>query len=193
MKGDYIDTYSGKQFWFLCMREDMVCIEDIAHHLAHILRFTGALNQPYSVAQHSVIGSYIPAHPELQYEFLFHDAHEAYFGDMSRPLKRSLPIAMYSWWRERTEECQRLINKKFHVPGFNSPEVRLADERMLLTEKRDFLPRSGKWKFDSAVPIPTRLIPWTSDEAEQHFLVRFWSLQNALGLSQEKSDAATNH
>lgn len=64
-------------------------IEDIAWSLAGILRFNGHLSTHISVARHSLeVSRLVPA--ELQLAALLHDAHEAYVGDVTRPVKRYL-------------------------------------------------------------------------------------------------------
>lgn len=67
-------------------RVEQIDIRDIAHSLSLINRFTGHTRTPYSVAEHCVIGSEI-IRGEFALEFLLHDAHEAYLGDVSGPLK----------------------------------------------------------------------------------------------------------
>lgn len=66
-------------------------IEEIAHSLAQINRFTGHCRRPYSVAEHSLLVASIAAHegasPSAQLGALMHDAHEAFTGDVSSPVK----------------------------------------------------------------------------------------------------------
>src|ERR1700693_75116 len=54
-KGDWIQTFTGRQFWPLDPRPEEVCIEDIAHGLSNECRFAGQCRSFYSVAQHSVL------------------------------------------------------------------------------------------------------------------------------------------
>jgi len=85
-----IVTNSGKFVNLADPQPETICIEDIAHHLAHINRFTGATFQGYSVASHSLYVSDLVA-PEFKLIALMHDATEAYLGDISSPLKSILP------------------------------------------------------------------------------------------------------
>lgn len=48
--GDWIQTYTNKQFWPLDPRPEDVCIEDIAHALSLQCRFTGHVREFYSTA-----------------------------------------------------------------------------------------------------------------------------------------------
>ena len=52
-----IRVASGELFWPLQPRENEIEIEDIAHGLSQICRFTGHTRSFYSVAQHSVLVS----------------------------------------------------------------------------------------------------------------------------------------
>ena len=59
--GDWIQVYTGGQFWPLDPRPEEIHIEDIAHALALTCRFTGHCREFYSVAQHSLLVSYYVA------------------------------------------------------------------------------------------------------------------------------------
>src|SRR5688500_14252940 len=86
----YIRTYTGKEFYPLKPELDKIDIEDIAHALSNLCRFTGHTKQFYSVAQHSVLASEfvrVYDNPHLNLFVLLHDASEAYICDISRPLK----------------------------------------------------------------------------------------------------------
>lgn len=68
-----------------------IAIEDIAYSLAHMLRFNGHLKHPISVARHSIyVAELVCEH--CKFAALLHDAHEAYLGDITRPLKQFLRL-----------------------------------------------------------------------------------------------------
>lgn len=90
----YILTRSGRQFNFANPHPSMVVLDDVAHALANLNRFTGHTGYAYSVAQHSVaVSRFLELTGEpliIQLAGLLHDAHEAYFGDISAPMKEFL-------------------------------------------------------------------------------------------------------
>lgn len=72
-----------------------VSIDDVAHALSNLTRFTGQGAELYSVARHAVHVSHeVEARggsPEAVRWGLLHDATEAYLADVPAPVKRSLP------------------------------------------------------------------------------------------------------
>lgn len=167
----WILTYTGRQFWPLDPRLEDICIEDVAHALSLICRFTGHVRQFYSVAQHCVLASYLVPE-EHALAALLHDASEAYLCDVARPVKRHPEMQFYL---EAEAELELLINQKFHVNVY-APEVKDVDERLLFTERRDLLP-PGHWTVDEARCYGARITPWPLwQTAERRYLERFRSL-----------------
>ena len=92
--GDWMITVSGRRFWPLDPRPADVYLPDIAHALAHTCRYGGHARKFYSVAEHSVLLAnlfIVRGDPALATWALLHDAAEAYFGDVIRPVKREIP------------------------------------------------------------------------------------------------------
>lgn len=54
-RGDWMQTYTGRQFWPLDPLPEDVFIEDIAHALSMQCRYAGHVTRFYSVAEHSVL------------------------------------------------------------------------------------------------------------------------------------------
>ena len=170
-------TASGVGFDFLRPNPGLVDIQDIAHALANLCRFTGHTSTFYSVAQHSVGASHlVPG--EFALEALLHDASEAYLGDVSTPLKALLP-------EYRKVECgvQQAICRRFGVQTAESGYVKEADMEMLRAERRILIPRNDAiWPLspiDNAgighLVFPT----WAPGQAEAEFLKRFNFLTRA--------------
>lgn len=167
--GDWFQTFSGVQFYPFDPRPEDIRIEDIAHHLSMICRFGGAIRTFYSVGQHSVLVSH--AVPE---EFalwgLLHDASEAYLGDMVRPLKVGMPA-----YRDVEHRVMSVIAERFGLSWPEPPEIKIADNNLLATERRDLLPHQLRWT-ESGTPLANPITPWSSDGAELVFLQRFKGL-----------------
>jgi hypothetical protein len=177
----WIQTYTGKAFDLLDPTPDMVCIEDIAHHLALINRFTGATREPYSVAQHSVLCSRIVPH-HLALTALLHDAAEAYCTDVSRPMKEAMRrlVGGPTPYDHISERVECAISLKFGVDLVRlPPEVTHADMSMLGAERRHLHPsepRAWDWDHHPAYFHPVDINPWPWQAAERAFLGRFKDL-----------------
>lgn len=87
-----LETYSGKFIDYDDPQAEQIDVRDIAHALSNIARFGGHTSQFYSVAQHSLLVRRLLRHTSsaTQVGGLFHDAHEAYLGDLPTPLKNAL-------------------------------------------------------------------------------------------------------
>lgn len=171
-----IPTFTGKRVCPLDLKVEDVCIEDVAHHLSLICRFTGATRRFYSVAEHSVRVSWI-VQPEHALWGLLHDATEAYLNDMCSPLKRCSGM-LGMLYQEYEASAQVVIAKKFGLPLPEPPEVKTADRIMLFTEFRDLLCRAPKVE-DAYTPLPDVITPWCPEMAERMFLIRFEELTSA--------------
>jgi len=122
---------------------------DIAHSLALTNRFTGHTLRPYSVAEHSLLVEEImsrefgPMPPAALLAALVHDAHEAYLGDISTPLKQALP----SWALEDVESrLWMAVQHHFHTRAASrdyASIIKRCDLMALAMERRDLLPPGG--------------------------------------------------
>jgi hypothetical protein len=169
---NWIQTFTGRQFWPLAPRAEDVCIEDIAHALAMKCRYTGHCTRFYSVAQHSVLASQIvPSNDALW--ALLHDATEAYLPDVARPVKQEWPE-----FREWEDRLCAVIAEKFGLSMPMPDSIKHADLIMLRTERRDLMvtpPRA--WRTDElAQPMVDHIFPLSWVPAESLFLRRFGEL-----------------
>jgi 5'-deoxynucleotidase YfbR-like HD superfamily hydrolase len=170
--GDWIQTYSGRQFWPLDPRLEDVDIIDIAHSLSNMCRFAGHVKKFYSVAEHCVRVSYV-CDPQFALWGLLHDASEAYLVDLPRPIKHSGALDAYKAFEK---DVQDVICERFGLPKTEPPNVKEADTILLLTEQRDLMGRQTKpWK-DKATPLDTVILPLNPEQAELEFMIRFKEL-----------------
>ncbi len=166
-----IRTYTGELFDFVHPELHPISIIDIAQSLSLLCRFAGHSKVFYSVAEHSVRVSYLVP-PEHALWGLMHDAGEAYCVDVPRPLKHMAGMEAY---RAHEKRVMAAICSWFHMDATEPPEVKLADNIMLVTEQRDLLKNSHP-DFAHVTPLDETIEPWTSRKAEHRFLSRFYEL-----------------
>jgi 5'-nucleotidase len=187
--GDWIQTFTGLVMYPLDPRPEELCIEDIAHHLSNLCRFTGAVREFYSVADHSVRVSYA-CDPRDALWGLLHDAPEAYLADMSRPVKRYSPFG--ATYQKIEERLMVVIAEKFNLPPVEGQtlqgahwklarhipptSVKRADTVLLMTEKRDLMHGCNKAWEDTGEPLKTVIRPLSPGDARLSFMRRFREL-----------------
>lgn len=169
MSPTMMQTFTGKAIDLVNFTEDDVRLPDIAHALSMINRFTGHTRFPYSVAQHSVMVSRIVEERHALWGLL-HDASEAYLGDVSTPLKMMLPS-----YRELEDHVQRTIATKFGLRWPMPHEIKEADLRALMSEKRDLIPGGHDWGI-AVDPVAGTVTAMEWQEAKQGFINRFQEL-----------------
>jgi hypothetical protein len=160
-------TFTGKMIDPFDPNPALICIEDIAHALSQINRFGGHTHRPYSVAEHSVLGTYFVSRGN-ELEFLLHDATEAYIGDLIRPLKTRPQFAFFN---DVERHVWNVIAEKFSVSRKLPQEIHDIDARLCVTELRDLLhcqPRD----FDPVQALPVLIAPQCFD-AKKQFLDLF--------------------
>lgn len=175
--GDWMQLVSGRAFWPLDPRPEEVHIEDIAHALAMQCRYAGHTRHHYSVAQHSIyVSRLVPAEDALW--GLLHDAAEAYLVDLPRPVKRSPGIGQL--YVEAERKVTDAICDRFGLPREEPASVKLADNRVLLAEKRDLMaPPPMAWRETGIEPMEAHIAHITPAAARDYFLARFEELTEA--------------
>lgn len=122
---------------------DSFCLDDIAHHLAKINRYNGALpiDVTYSVAEHSMDLARFFGYPFLKTNnvvvALLHDASEAILGDLPPHVKEFCPE-----YKKVEKRVQSIIYKKY-LDIENPPEqkiVSIYDKRILIDEVIAIIP-----------------------------------------------------
>jgi hypothetical protein len=169
--GHRIMLHSGHTFDLEHPEASEFTIEDIAHGLAHTCRYAGQCDGFFSVAEHSVLVSQVVRHAKLA--ALFHDAAEAFIGDMSGPLKQLLPD-----YRTIEEKVARAI---FERVGIASPipcEVKRADYSVMAAEQIVLMPKgTNEWLHEmSVVPAAVEIRRLEPTRAKALFLARYAEL-----------------
>jgi hypothetical protein len=158
-------------------RPSVVQLEDIGNALASLARFTGHTRGrvSYTVAQHSVlVARALPR--ELQLIGLLHDAHEAYVGDATSPLKRAMRKineGMSTAYDILEAGWQAAVFRRFEL-GITEvpPEVKRADLEALITEQRDLMGGGQSW-IPGVEPWRNQIEPWTREVAAREFFTAF--------------------
>lgn len=194
--GEWQQTYTGRAFWPLDPRPEEIHIEDVAHALALQCRFAGACRVHYSVAEHSVRVLRCVAQMTQQQQrptdeiltvrkwALLHDAPEFILTDLPRPIKRGSEIGRHYIAAE--DRVMAAFCERFGLPLEMPPEVKVADNVLLMTEKRDLMAAAPlPWHEAQAAcaavePLPDKIMPWTPAEAEMRFLMAFKQLMESV-------------
>jgi hypothetical protein len=168
-------------------RDHREVIREIAFHLAHTNRFAGAVGE-YSVAQHSIHVAQVVAKSVWESQLtdegsygvvlsaLLHDAHEAYCGDVSSPMK----VVLGDAWRAAERKIQEALEDFFGVQC-NLPTIKRADQILYATEARDLHiggPIDGVVSWYDVEPLPGRIEPWGPRTSERAFIRVFSRLTN---------------
>lgn len=172
-----IRTIAGRSFNLLQPHATPFGIEEIAHALSHLCRFTGHTRELYTVAQHSVLVSYVVP-DEFAMHGLMHDASEAFMGDVSSPLKAQLRS-----YKDIERTVEHAIAARFGLPVLRwsseaNAAVKHADRVLLVTEQRDLMPPGDGTERDwpDVAPLPWVIEPLQPFVAKALFLRRFEQL-----------------
>ncbi len=170
-------TVSGGTWNILSPNAKDVSWKDIAEGLAKICRFNGQTHLFYSVAQHCcLVADILPA--EQRIYGLLHDAHEAFIGDITSPLKSAFNILGASEAISRLTEVTD--NAIYDAANIRTPldkqvisTVKHADRVVLATEKRDILTESSCVWNKLPSPLKITIKPWNWSKAMEEWHDRF--------------------
>jgi hypothetical protein len=178
--GDCIQTYTGKQFYPLDVRQEDIDIEDVAHALSMKCRYNGHCRKFYSVAEHSV---YVARELECRYPAdknvilwgLLHDAGEAYLPDTPSPIKH-MGIGILS---KCEEDILKVISKKYDLSYPPPVEVKKIDNILLMTERAQVMAGGcvSGWNL-SELPIDLEIIFYSPMVSKTIFLSEFNRINN---------------
>lgn len=144
-----MNTYSGMRFDPMKMKQENVCLEDIAHALSLLCRGGGHVQYFYSVGQHSLnCAREAEARgwsKRVVLACLLHDASEAYISDIIRPVKHHLTNYL-----EIESMIMGVILEKFGLTDLTEEEkgkVRQIDDGILEHELEMLLHSGEKANF----------------------------------------------
>jgi len=167
----WIQTYTGRRFTPTKPMAGAIVLEDIAHPLSMQCRFSGHVSKFYSVAQHSVLVSYICDEKDALWGLL-HDASEAYIVDIPRPIKRVLKEYV-----DLERVMQESVCERFGLPKGMPESVKKADDLLLMTEARDLMPPlQDGWGYNDIQPLPFKIEAVSQEDAKDRFIMRFCEL-----------------
>ncbi len=165
--GDWMQTYSGVEFYPLDPRAEEVNIEDIANALSKACRYAGHCLRFYSVAEHCVhVADKAPF--ALKLTALMHDASEAYLVDMPRPIKPFI-----GGYAEIEDRLMKVIAAKFGFLWPVPPEIKKLDNGILNDEREQNMVSPPR---DWQVPDPAigaKLQFWNPEQARHEFMDAF--------------------
>jgi len=137
---------SGRLVDIAKITADDINLDDICTSLASINRWNGAHGRFYSVASHSLFVSrlFLELCPQATCgelaAALLHDAHEAYIGDVSAPMKRAMrqyEAGFASPFDEITARVDRAIAACFGLPKLEPTvegDIKRVDHRAFVME-----------------------------------------------------------
>ena len=182
-----IVTHSGNELEVMNPAVEDIRLEDIADGLSRERRFSGLTRgRRYNVAHHSlvvesILDMFLLADPETVTAGLFHDATEAYLGDVIAPLKRFLPD-----YNKIEDIWSTAIGARFGIlpSAFHSTPVKMADHMAYSVEVYFLVNRVKLYGFESRealrkVVLPILEIcplarsietPWAGPESVERFL-----------------------
>lgn len=167
-----IPTRKGGTLNLVNPSSDNIHILDIADSISKICRFLGHIDRFYSVAEHSVNVSLVVPEKDAMVALL-HDAHEAYVGDMIRPIKYPMELNMREF-RELERKIQAVVLEKFCGSSKIPESVHRADDKVCATEAMEMATWNEWWMTASVANIP--IIGLSHHEAWKLFLDRFEEL-----------------
>lgn len=180
----WIPTRDGKAIDLTAPDPKSIDPETLAVVLSRICRFGGHTIEHYSVAQHSLLVESMVTIDELKLPALLHDAHEAYWGlgDIQSPAKRWISKELGDLLRHQQNLFDAVIAERFFIAPalFHHPQIKLADNVALATERRDVLgphANSECWQY-LPNPISSHITPVPAEQSAENFLERLnelWS------------------
>lgn len=174
-KGDWIQTYTGLQFWPIDPKPEDVCIEDIAHALSNLCRYNGHTEKFYSVAEHSIYVSYYVGQ-QFALVGLLHDAAEAYLSDVPRPIKPYL-----KGYKEIEHTVSCVIFERMGIIDkykFCCGHIKAVDNAILADEAYQVMGKAPAAWYLAEPPLGIEIQCWAPEKAKKLFLKRYYDIKD---------------
>lgn len=176
-----VPTSGGLRFDLANPRPADVSLLDIARHLSSINRFNGATWPRVNVACHSIrVARSVQSHgPRLFLLALLHDAHEAYVGDITTPVRHVIGSTAI-------EDLTRRIDAAIYAAvGIDPPTA--AEQAVIESADRAALVEEWVWTLKNPPAafchgLGNGIEILDSLEAEAEFLKCFEAAAQRLGL-----------
>jgi len=179
-----LETYTGKYVDLLNPQPETICLADIAVGLANTPRFAGQVSRFYSVAEHSVrVSAAIVGGGRWSLSGLFHDAHEAYTGDITAPMKQVLDLAAPGIIKDLQRRLDAAIVKAFDldIRHFKADWLKRVDDLVMFREAAGLKYSHGIGEHwgNTEYHEPLTAYGWTPAEAERRFIETYERLTRA--------------
>lgn len=170
--GGWTQTASGQRFYHREPEGHNFRLYDIAHQLAQVNRYGGSCRFPYSVAQHSVLmADYALKHtgdPVVALDCIFHDAAEAYLGDVKSPVKKDLPD--YRELEDITDTAIRYAFVGVGLPLEQTDFCKELDRRITFDEKAQLMiPADLPWSLGPPQPLGIKIRRWSFEKSRRRY------------------------
>lgn len=167
-KGDWMQTFTGRQFWPLDPRPEDFDIADIAVALSRVCRYGGHCARFYSVAEHCVHMTRAARgrgyNKRDQRTALLHDASEAYLADLTRAVKRGLPD-----YRALESAIMAAVAARYDIDWPVPAHVKDLDELIIADEAaQNMAPPPAPWRH--VMPLGVTLQCLWPDQALVEFM-----------------------
>jgi 5'-deoxynucleotidase YfbR-like HD superfamily hydrolase len=183
--GEYFDPFAPDPA--------LINLDGLATALSNLCRFTGNVRHFYSVAQHAVYVSE-NCHPGYADLGLHHDDPEGLgLGDLPAPIKHTEDFAAFRWLEDKVMAA---VVQRFSLHGDFHESVKIADRRMVLTEKRDLKVNDDQlWEYQTyqlygfdITPFEFKIAPWPPAYAKERFLRRHEETEYLSLLTRDERD-----
>lgn len=178
---NYAATFSGKNIDLDVIDIEDIEIVDIAVGLANQCRYAGQVWPFYSVAEHSILTSFlVPDENDLQLKALLHDAPEFILHDIIRPVKRKIGGTYTAMETYVHAAIEARFDLKYSCSDW--AEIKRVDDLITMAERRTLMPRLdpstyGRGVIESHIPkVAFQCSP--PAEAALQFLNRYFFLSS---------------